>query len=147
MTRRGERGELLAELAAFVEQLVRPVALHPIFELLEMFGVLEIGERDLMRAPGTFDRLTVHELWTGPALGRAEHDHGPTRALHRVWRRPRYLLDLLNLGQNRIERAGQTLMHHGGHVAFHEMRFVAETADQVGQFLAADAREHGRICD
>src|SRR5580693_5598034 len=27
------------------------------------------------------------------------------------------------------------------------MRLVTVTADQVGQFLAADAREHGRICD
>jgi hypothetical protein len=41
MAGRRKRRELLAELAAFVEQLVRPVALHPVFELLEMFGVLE----------------------------------------------------------------------------------------------------------
>jgi len=38
-------------------------------------------------------------------------------------------------------------MHHGRNVAFHKMRFVTVTADQVGQLLAADAREHGRICD
>ena len=38
-------------------------------------------------------------------------------------------------------------MHHGGIVAFHEMRFIAVAADQVGQFLAADAGEHGRIGD
>ena len=38
-------------------------------------------------------------------------------------------------------------MHHGGDVAFHKVRLVTVTADQVGQFLAADAREHGRICD
>src|ERR1039458_1331715 len=30
-------------------------------------------------------------------------------------------------------------MHHGRDVAFHEMRFIAVTADQVGQFLVADA--------
>jgi len=38
-------------------------------------------------------------------------------------------------------------MHHGRDIAFHEMRFIAVTADKVGQFLPADAREHGRICD
>src|ERR1700689_3789504 len=107
MTRRGERGEPLCELAAFVEQLVRPIALHPIFELLEMFGVLEIGERDLMCAPGPLNRLAVHELWSGPAFWRAEHDHGPTRSLHRVRRGTRRLLDLMNFRQNRVERAGQ----------------------------------------
>ena len=59
----------------------------------------------------------------------------------------RRLLDLVNLRQDRIKRAGETLMHDGGNVAFDEMRFIAVAADQVGQFLAADAREHGRICD
>ena len=38
-------------------------------------------------------------------------------------------------------------MHDSGDVAFHKMRFVAVTPDQVGQFLAADAREYRRICD
>ena len=38
-------------------------------------------------------------------------------------------------------------MHDGGNVAFHEMRLIAVTAHQVGQFLAADAGEHGRIGD
>ena len=81
MARRRERGEFLAELAAFVEQFLRPVALHPVFELLQMFGVLEIGDRHLMRAPGALDRLAVDEFRAGPALGRAEDDHRPARAL------------------------------------------------------------------
>ena len=113
MTRRRKRRELLAELAAFVEQFVRPVALHPIFELLEMFGILEIRDRDLMRAPGPLHRLAVDEFWSGPALGRAEHDHGPARTLHafRLTARPRRTLNLANLRQNHIERTGETLMH------------------------------------
>ena len=147
MARRRKRRELVAEFASFVEQFVRPVALHPIFELLEMFGIFEIRDRNLMRAPSPLHRLAVHEFWSGPAFWRAEHDHGPTRPLHRVRRGTRRLLDLVYLRKDRIKRAGQTLMHHGGNVAFHEMRFIAVTADQVGQFLAADAREHGRICD
>ena len=34
MAGRGECRELVAEFASFVEQFVRPVALHPVFELL-----------------------------------------------------------------------------------------------------------------
>ena len=56
-------------------------------------------------------------------------------------------LNFVNLCQDRIERSGQTLVHHGRDVAFHEVRFIAIAADQVGQFAAADAREHGRIGD
>src|ERR1700728_1153255 len=147
MARRRKRGKLLAEPAPFVEQLVRPVALHPVFELLEMLGVREIGERDLMRAPSPLDRLAVHELWAGPAFRRPEYHHGPTRPLDRIRRRPRRLLDLVNLRQDHVKRPGQTLMHYGGDVALHEMRLITVTADQVGQFRAAYAREHGWICD
>ena len=127
--------ELVAELAAFVEQFMRPVALHPLFELLEMLGILEIRDRDLMRAPCSFDRLAVHEFRSGPAFGRAEYDHGPARPLHRVRRRTRCVLDFANLREDRIERAGQTLMHDRGNIAFHKMRLIAVTADQIGQFL------------
>src|SRR6266436_9375856 len=76
--------ELVAKLAAFVEQFVRPVALHPIFELLDVLRILEVRERHLMRAPSPLDWLAVHELWPGPAFWRAEDDHGPTRPLHRI---------------------------------------------------------------
>ena len=86
MAGRRERGEFLAELAPFVEQFVRPVALHPVFELLQMFGILEIRDRDLMRAPGSLDRLAVDEFRPGPAFGRAEDDHRPARPLHRLRR-------------------------------------------------------------
>ena len=61
--------------------------------------------------------------------------------------RTRRTLDLADLRYDRIKRAGQSLMHQGRDVAFHEMRFIAVTADQVGQFLVADAGEHGRIGD
>src|ERR1700691_4386008 len=83
MSCRGKRRKLLAELALPVEQLVRPVALHPVFELLEMLGVLKIGQWDLMRTPSALDRLAIHELWSGPAFLRAAHHHRPTPPLFR----------------------------------------------------------------
>src|SRR5271169_1737559 len=149
MARRRKCRELLAELADLIEQFTRSVAFHPIFELLDMFGILEVCDRYLVRAPGPLHRLAVHELWSGPAFWRVEHDHGPARTLHafRVTARPRLALNLANLLQNHIERTCETLVHQRWIIAFYEMRFVAVTADQVGQFLSADAGEHGRIGD
>ncbi len=149
MTRRRERSELVAELAVFVEQFVRAVALHPIFELLQMFGVLEISDRDLMRAPGTLDWLAVDEFWSCPTLGRAEDDHGPARTLlaFRLTARPRGALNLANLRQNRIKRTGETLMNDRRIVALDEMRIVPVSAHQSGQLLAADASKNRRIGD
>ncbi len=112
-----------------------------------MLGVLEVRDRHLMRAPCALNWLAVHELRPGPAFWRAEHDHGPARPLHRVWRGTRRRLNFLNLRYDRIKGGSQTLMHHGRDVAFHEMWFIAVTANQVGQFLATDAGEHGRIGD
>ena len=149
MAGRREGGELLAELALFVEQFVRPVALHPLFELLQMLGVLEVGDRDLMGAPGAFDRLAVDEFRPGPALGRAKHDHRPARTLRtlRLAARSCGGLDPANLGQDHVERAGERLMHERRIVAFDEMRIVAVAAQQLRQLLAADAGEHRRIGD
>src|SRR5580704_16041337 len=106
MTRWCKCRKLVAEFASFVEQFVRPIALHPVFKLLEMFGIFEIRDRNLVCTPGPLHRLAIHELWPGPAFWRTEHDHGPTRPLHRLWRGTRRFLDLLYLCQDRIKRAG-----------------------------------------
>src|ERR1700730_12440819 len=113
MAGRRERRELVAEFSAFVEQFVRSVALHPVFELLQMFGVLEIGDRDLVSAPGAFDRLTVDEFWSGPSLRRAKDDHRPARALHAFRRaaRPRGTLNLADPHQYLIKRSSERLMY------------------------------------
>src|SRR5665213_985931 len=78
---RRQRGEFLSELTVFIEQILRPVAPHPLFELLEVLGILEVGNRHLMGAPSPLDRLAVDELGTRPALRGLEHDHRPARTL------------------------------------------------------------------
>ncbi len=85
------------------------IALHPVFELLEMFGVVEVRDRNLMRPPCALDRQAVDEFRSGPALGRAEDDHRPARALRLSASPPRSggTLDLADLRQDRIERAGK----------------------------------------
>ena len=79
--RRRKCGEFLPEFAIFIEQLLRTVAPHPLFELLEVLGVLEVGNRHLMGAPRPLDRLAVDELGARPALRGLEHDHRPARTL------------------------------------------------------------------
>src|SRR5271154_3932706 len=112
-----------------------------------MSGVLQIHDWDLMSAPSSLHRLAVHELRPGPAFGRAEYDHRPARSLNCARRGTRRTLNFLNIGYGLIKRTGEALMHHGRDVAFHKMGFITVTADQVSQFSAADAREHGRVGD
>jgi len=53
----------------------------------------------------------------------------------------------VNPRDDRVERAGQTLMHNGRDIAFHVVRFIAVAMQKVGQFLAGDAGEYRRIGD
>src|ERR1700722_2116189 len=130
VARRRERGELLAKFAPFVEQFVRAITLHPLFELLQMFRVLEIGDRDLMRPPSALDGLAVDEFRSCPTLGGAEDDHWPSRTLLalRYTTRPRGFLDLANLRQNYIERTRESLVQNRRIAALDEMRLVAKAA-------------------
>src|SRR5664279_5817133 len=81
MPGRRQCGKLLAEFALLVEQFPWPVAHQPVFQLLQMFGILEIRNRNLMRAPGAFNRFAIDEFRSGPALWSAENDHRPARAV------------------------------------------------------------------
>src|SRR5665647_1013179 len=104
MAGRRQRGELFAELAFLVEQFICPVALHPFFKLFEMLGIRHVRNRDLMRAPGAFDRQAVDEFRPGPALGRTKHYHWPTRPFKvlRLAARSCATLDLTDLKQNPV---------------------------------------------
>ncbi len=61
--------------------------------------------------------------------------------------RPRAVLNLPNLRQDRIECRGETLMHQHRIVTLNEMRIVAIASEKLRQFLAADARQNRRIGD
>ena len=142
-------GEAVPELAVLVEQLAWPVAQHPVLQLRQVFRLVEIGERDLMGAPGAFDGQPIDELRSGPALGRLQDDHGPARPFGRHVRGALARLGLngLNLGQHQVERRGEVLVHDRGLVAIYEVRVVAIAAQQVGQFLTADPRQDGGVGD
>ena len=110
-----------------------------LFATWAVTGVLEIRDRDLMRAPRTLDRFVV-EFRSCPTFGRAEDNHGPARTLQvfRIAAQPRSALNLANLPEL-YQRTGERLMHDRRIVALDEMRIVAVAAQQLRQLLAADA--------
>jgi hypothetical protein len=56
--------------AVIVKQLLRPVAAHPGFELLDVLGVLGVDQqRHLVGAERALDLDAVNDLRSGPALG------------------------------------------------------------------------------
>ena len=75
-------GELGQQPAVRVEQLLGPIAPHPLFEHVQMVRLgSQLAERHLVRAERAFDRLAVDDLRSGPAFRRAQHDHRPDRPL------------------------------------------------------------------
>ena len=65
-----EFGQLRLQASGFVEQLLRPVAPHPLFELLEFFGLCgRVAERHLMRTKGALHLMTLDHLRPRPSLG------------------------------------------------------------------------------
>src|SRR5690606_11899618 len=92
---RGERSDLLDHATFAVEELVRTVRAHPLFERSQVLRIVEAGDRHLVRTPGALDGLAVDEARTGPALRRVEYDHRPasTRDLRSGPFRARTLLD------------------------------------------------------
>src|SRR5438270_2400071 len=80
LTGRRQGGELSVEPALGIEELFRPVAAHPVFEETKVVRFPhQVGYRDLVRAEAPLDGKPVDLLWPGPALRRAQHDHGPAR--------------------------------------------------------------------
>ena len=72
--------QIAAQLALRVEQLLRLVAAHPLFQHPQVIGFFaQLAQRHLVRAPRVLHRLAVDELRSRPALGRAQNDHGPGR--------------------------------------------------------------------
>ena len=79
---RRQRLQLGAQAAVGIEQLLGLVAAQPVLEQLQVRRVAaHVGERHLVRAPRALDLVAADLLRSGPALGRAQHDHRPARPL------------------------------------------------------------------
>jgi hypothetical protein len=98
-----ESGEFREQSPLGIEEFLGPIAAEPGFdecEVLWMGGW--IGERNLMGAEGAFDLEAIDDLGAGPALRRAEDDHGPL-GTGGIAMGPGVLLDSPDLGDDDVE--------------------------------------------
>src|SRR5215470_2802547 len=117
---RRQLGKLGYEFSVLVEQLFRTITPHPIFEDFQVFGVLlQIGNRNLMRAPRPFHRLSIDGFWASPALRRSHYDHRPFRQAGFV-ALAGIVLGAVNLLNDVIEGGSHELMHLVWLVSFEE---------------------------
>ncbi len=116
-------------------------------EELHVGGVLvHLTHRHLVGAPVVLRALAVDLLGTGPALGRAQDDHGPART-RRVAVPTRVGLDPPDLGDDRVEGARHELVHLLRFVTFDEIGRVTVASEEMIQLLVADAGQHRRVRD
>ena len=107
-----------------------------------------------MRAPGVLGLLAVDLLGAGPALGRAEHDHGVGRADHGLACGDLGLrsgLDVTDLVKDLLKQGGKalvdacvTLVVKAGDK---EVRLVAHALKELGELLIGHAGEDGGVGD
>src|SRR5664279_557973 len=105
-----------------------------------MVGVVRVDEqRYLMRAKGALVREPIDHFWSGPAFGRAQHNHRPTRPSSVVLG-PCPLLNLADILDCLVQRGGHELVHLFRVVTFDEERTPARAAEKLLQLLALDTR-------
>jgi hypothetical protein len=138
---RGQGRDVRVESAVGVEQLRRAIAFQPALQDLQMSRVRHVGHRHLMGAKGAFGRPAVHTLRSGPALGRAQDDHGPARTGVEA-EGAGIVLDALDLGDHGIERGGHQLVHRHGIIALDDIGLVTIALEQRLKLIAGDACEH-----
>ncbi len=131
----------------FVEQLLGLVALHPTFELRNVFGMLGIDEeRHLVRPEGSLDLKPIDDLRPRPALGRSQDDHRPARP-GGVLGGPRGALEPPDVRDGAFQNGGHQFVHLRRIVALDEVGCPAASAEELVQFLMPDAGQHGRVAD
>ncbi len=112
-----------------------------------MIGFLaQFGKRNLVGAPGAFNRLAVDFLRARPAFGCAHDQHRPCRAVRRS-ALTRSLLDSRDAIEDFVEYCGGLLMHRCRIVAFECEGLVSVAAHQIFKFRMRNARQYRRIGD
>src|ERR1700758_5566797 len=123
MAFRSEFSQLLLQRTVSVEQFLRPVTLHPLFQDSDVFRLVHVAHGDLMASPIILALLAVDLGRTGPSFRRPENDHWPDGAFAEALAES-IDLDFLYVRDSCIERRGHLLMHSPRLMPFHEVRFV-----------------------
>ena len=129
--------QFIDQRAIFIEQIFRPVALHPLFEQLEVprFG-RQFGKRHLVRTPIAFGFQAIDLLRTGPALRRSQNDHRPHRSLGDTVAAG-LLPNGFDVGKCGIHGRRHQLVHRSRIGAFNKIGLVAVADEQTLQLLMA----------
>ena len=144
---RGELGQFGPQAALAVEQFLGLVALHPLFEDLHMVRVLvHVAHRHLMRAPVAFGALAVDLLRAGPPLGVRRTIIGQSGRFVKPFARASVLMRWISPMTVSSVAAISWCIACGSSPSTKYGR-VAIAAEQVIQFLVADARQHAGIGD
>ena len=149
--RRGLSGQLREQPAFLVEELLGPVATHPVLEPAELIRALPDSSKGyLVRAPRSLDRDAVDLAGARPAFRRPEHEHRPARPLE-LAALPRCLPGSAQSrrgsgrARRRTVRAPPATSRHRSHRD--EDRRPAVALEQRLELALGDPREHGRVRD
>src|ERR1700758_3480844 len=123
MAFRSEFSQLLLQRTVSVEQFLRPVTLHPLFQDSDVFRLVHVAHGNLMASPIILALLAVDLGRTGPSFRRPENDHWPDRAFAEALAAS-IDLDFLYVGDRGIERLSHLLMHSPRLVPFDEIGLV-----------------------
>src|SRR6516225_2529485 len=128
---RSELGILGAETAVLVEELFWLVGAHPLFQELQMRGIIAYtGKRHLVSAEGPFDRHPIHHFRTCPTFRRSQNDRRPHRPLLESML-ARVCLDLPNSKNDCFERGSKLLMDLSRIAAFDKESLITVSGEEV----------------
>ena len=144
-----------AHLALGRKEFLGLVGAQPLAKHAEVLvGVLGTRQRHLMRTPGVLGLLAVDVLGAGPALGRAEHDHGIGRADHGLARGCLGLsggLDVADLVKDLLKQGGETLVDARVTLVVKagdkEVRLVAHALKELGELFVGHAGKDSGVGD
>ena len=112
--------------------------------MIEMFGIHQ--DRHLVGSEGALDLQAIDDFRPGPALGRSQDDHWPTRPSGVVVA-SRILLDLPDVLDGFFQSTGHELMHFFRLITFHKVGCPTAASVELLQFLMLDAGQDGRVAD
>src|SRR5215510_3895117 len=126
-------------MAAAIEEFVRFITAHPLFEQLQMLRIVAYScQWHLVGAECTLDRKTIDSFWSRPSFRRSEDDHRPGRALGEAGS-PRLVLYVANLFVAPIQRSGKLLVHDHGVIAGNKLRCMTMTAKKINKLVLRNA--------
>src|SRR3954464_7079618 len=133
------RGQLFSQFPVIVEQFIRSIALHPVFQDAQMLGITaHIVNGNLMGTPCSLHRLAVNFFRTGPAFWSTQDQQWPARTFY-ILLLARLLLDAMNLFDNAVERRRHQLVHLRRIATSDENWAIAISPEQFEELIVVNA--------